>query len=61
MLDERPDAIKVDFPLRKIRLDMCECGHDDSDHQTERTITGAEDGCCSLCVCKKFAIPERKE
>lgn len=61
MLDERDYFTAKDFPLRKIRLDMCECGHDDSDHQTERTITGFEDGCCSICVCKKFTLPVGKK
>ena len=57
---DRPIEIQKKYPLRKVRLDACECGHDDSDHQTERTLTGVEDGCCSLCVCKKFILPERK-
>ena len=56
MTDERNEETKIKFPLRKIRLDLCICGHDDSDHQTERTLTGVEDGCCSLCVCKKFQM-----
>lgn len=56
MKDDRPEEIIKKFPLRQIRLDLCECGHDDSDHQTERTLTGAEDGACCLCVCKKFTL-----
>lgn len=60
MEDNRSNEIVKKFPLRQIRLDLCECDHDDSDHQTERTLTGFEDGCCSLCVCKKFTLPERK-
>lgn len=54
MIDERNKETREKFPLREIRLDLCECGHDDSDHQTERTFTGAEDGACCICVCKKF-------
>lgn len=56
MIDERNTETRELFPLRKIRLDLCICGHDDSDHQTERTISGFEDGACSICVCKKFQI-----
>lgn len=54
MKDDRPEEIKKQFPLRQIRLDLCECYHDDSDHQTETTLTDIEDGACSFCVCKKF-------
>ncbi len=56
MTDERNEVIRKSYPLRKIRLDMCVCGHDDSDHQTELSTTGVEDGACSICVCKKFLL-----
>jgi len=55
--DDRIEEVKKLFPLRTIRLDLCECEHDDSDHQTERTLTGVEDGACCICVCKKF-VPQ---
>lgn len=61
MIDERNEELRKKFPFRVIRLDLCECGHDDSDHQTERTLTKIEDGCCSLCVCKKFTLPMVKK
>lgn len=57
MIDERNVKLRKGFPLRKIRLDMCVCGHDDSDHQTELSQTGVKDGVCCLCVCKGFALP----
>ena len=49
--------LRKGFPLRKIRLDMCACGHDDSDHQTELSQTGVKDGVCCVCVCKGFVLP----
>lgn len=54
--DRDPETIKK-FPLRQLRLDLCECGHDDSDHQSEYSMTGVQDGACCLCVCKKFTLP----
>jgi len=56
LIDERNEETRSKFPLRKIRLDLCECGHDDSDHQSERTLSGFEDGACCICVCKKFQM-----
>jgi len=55
--DTRTTEAKEKFPLRVIRLDMCECEHDDSDHQTELDITGVSDGACCICTCKKFTLP----
>lgn len=55
--DNRPDETREKFPLRLIRLDLCECGHDDADHQTDVSFTKVEDGACCVCVCKKFTLP----
>lgn len=55
--DERSEKLQKEFPLRRIRLDMCVCGHDDSDHQTNFDETGVTDGACALCVCKGFTLP----
>lgn len=57
MIDDRDPKTINQFPLRKIRLDMCICGHDDSDHQTVIGDTGVGDGECALCVCKGFELP----
>ncbi len=60
MFDDRTEAQKKQFPLRKIRLDVCICGHDDSDHLTEfdsETLPAVKDGACSICVCKGFELP----
>ena len=59
--DKRSQQVQEKFPLRQIRLDMCECEHDDSDHQTEMQDTGVEDGACSICVCKKFTLKQKPE
>jgi hypothetical protein len=59
-MDDRPKEIIEKFPLRKIRLDMCICGHDDSYHETEfdsETLPAVKDGACSICVCKGFELP----
>lgn len=63
MHDERNEEIRNKFPLRKIRLDTCECGHDDSDHLTVQSSTGVKDGNCAVCVCKGFhpMIGEKNE
>jgi len=60
-LDDRPNEIREKYPLRQIRLDLCECGHDDADHQTEISIKGVEDAACCICVCKKFALPIKSD
>lgn len=57
MTDERNSELRKRFPLRLIRLDMCVCGHDDSDHETEIGITQVDNGACALCVCKRFELP----
>jgi len=57
LIDDRAEEIIKKFPLRQIRLDMCICGHDDSDHETESDSTGVKDGACCLCVCKGFELP----
>lgn len=59
-MDMRSKEIRDRFPLRQIRLDMCICGHDDSDHQTEISLTGVKDGACSICVCKGFELPDNR-
>ena len=66
MIDERNNEIREKFPLRQIRLDQCECGHDDSDHITEieksyGIPTGVKDGACAICVCKGFNLPQHKQ
>ena len=60
-MDKRSEELRKRFPLRIIRLDVCICGHDDSDHQTEMTSTGVKDGCCAICVCKGFTLQEKSK
>lgn len=62
MLDDRTQEAIAKFPLRKIRLDECICGHDDSDHLTEVEKsygypTGVKNGACAICTCKGFELP----
>jgi len=57
---DRSIEIQEKFPLRVIRLDICECGHGDEDHETEQGFTKVEDGACCICVCKKFTLPMRQ-
>ena len=58
--DDRPAEIRKKFPLRQIRLDMCICGHDNSDHLTEVEFAKVKDGTCALCVCKGFELANNK-
>jgi len=53
--DLRSDEIKKRFPLRKIRLDKCICGHDDGDHTFDSNVDNLT-GACAICVCKGFQI-----
>lgn len=56
-MDERNEITRFKFPLRKIPLDVCECGHDDSYHDTDFKIYNVSDGACAKCVCDKFTLP----
>lgn len=57
-MDERNKQLRDEYPLRKVPLDLCICGHGDEDHQTEQTLTGVIDGACAKCVCSVFRLPE---
>lgn len=59
-MDMRSKEVRDKFPLRQIRLDMCICGHDDADHQTEFSFSGVKDGACSICICKGFELPNSR-
>lgn len=53
--DDRPMEIQLEFPLRRIPLDLCVCGHTDDQHQIELQSEFYGDGACGKCVCNKFA------
>lgn len=61
--DDRSQDIIAEFPLRKVPLDICICGHGDQDHLTDMEGYNIEDGMCAKCVCRKFipAIEEEKK
>lgn len=57
MEDIRDAETRKNFPLRDKRLDVCICGHDDSEHLTEVSFTGVKDGECAVCYCSGFELP----
>lgn len=63
--DDRPAEVIQEFPLRKIPLNACICGHGSEDHETEFDPSfaklGLTDGMCEKCVCRKFTSATLKD
>lgn len=61
--DERTIETQKEFPLRVIPLNLCICGHDNKDHQTEYAFTKVQDGACEICICSRFypLVAERRK